>query len=53
MRHFPFAIGHRERDAWVRHMVEAARTSPASRADAQALIDYFDSASTMIINQPT
>jgi hemoglobin len=53
MRHFPFVIGHRERDAWVRHMVGAVQISPASTADAQALIDYFESASIMIINQPT
>lgn len=51
MRHFGFAIGPRERDAWVHHMVEAVRNSPASTADAEALITYFDSAATMMINQ--
>jgi hemoglobin len=53
MRHFRFPIGHRERDAWVGHMVEAVRSSDASTADAEALIAYFDSAATMLINQPT
>jgi hemoglobin len=53
MRHFRFAIGHRERDAWVRHMTNAVRNSPASATDANALISYFESAATMLINQPT
>ena len=52
MRHFPFAIGTRERDAWVRHMVEAVRQSDASAADREALIEYFDRAATAMINQP-
>ena len=53
MRHFRFSIGHQERDAWVRHMTEVVRNSPASTADADALIAYFESAATMLINQPT
>jgi hemoglobin len=52
MRHFRSAIGRRERDAWVDQMAEAVRNSPASTADAQALIAYFENAATMIINQP-
>ena len=53
MRHFRFAIGHRERDAWVHHMTNAVRNSPASAEDAEALVAYFESAATMLINQPT
>jgi hemoglobin len=53
MRHFRFPIGQWERNAWVGHMVEAVRASDASPADAEALISYFDSAATMLINQPT
>jgi hemoglobin len=53
MRHFRFPIGARERDAWVSHMVEAVRESPASAVDAAALTAYFDGAATMLINQPT
>ena len=52
MRHFRFAIGPRERDAWVRHMVAAVRASDASPDDAQALVDYFEGAATMLVNQP-
>lgn len=52
MRHFRFPISQRERNAWVRHMVEAVQASDASTADAEALISYFDSAATMLINQP-
>jgi hemoglobin len=53
MRHFPFPISQRERDAWVGHMVEAVQASDAAPAEAEALISYFDSAATMLINQPT
>jgi hemoglobin len=53
MRHFRFAIGPGERDAWVHHMTEAVKSIPASTADAEALIAYFESAATMLINQPT
>lgn len=53
MRHFRFPISQRERDAWVGHMVEAVQTSDACPADAEALISYFDSAATMLMNKPT
>ena len=53
MRHFQFAIGARERDAWVHHMLEAVRESAAAPADAQALVTYFEGAATMLINQPS
>ena len=52
MRHFRFAIGRRERDAWVGHMVASVRASDASPDDAQALTDYFEGAATMLVNQP-
>ena|ERR1700687_2194805 len=51
MRHVPFAIGQSERDAWFSHMRSAVESSEASPADAQALLDYFESASTSLINQ--
>jgi hemoglobin len=51
MRHFPFAIGTRERDAWVAHMTaaldEATIPEPA-RAEMQR---YFEDAATFLINQ--
>jgi hemoglobin len=52
MRHIPFPIGQAERDAWLAHMRAALEASSASRTDAQALLDYFDSASTSLINRP-
>lgn len=51
MRHFPFRIGARERDAWMGHMRAAVETSDASDADRSALLGYFESASTSLINQ--
>ena len=51
MRHFPFAIGQAERDAWMRHMraaVEATELPPPVR---EALLDYFDRAATFLMNQ--
>jgi len=53
MRHFRFPIGTRERDAWVHHMIEAVRESPASPVDVEALVAYFQRAATMLINQPS
>ena len=51
MRHFAFAIGRRERDAWVRHMAVAVRESTIAPADADALMDYFESTATMVVNR--
>jgi hemoglobin len=50
-RHFPFAIGPRERAAWLQHMSEAVRASPASPSEAAALLAYFESASTKLVNR--
>src|SRR5713101_2055091 len=46
MRHVPFRIGQAEREAWLAHMRAAVESSHASTADAQALIDYFETAAT-------
>ena len=52
-RHLPFAIGQRERDAWVGHMLAAIDsvmiTEPA-RAQIRA---YFEDAATFLMNRPT
>jgi len=47
----PFPIGQAERNAWLAHMRLAVQQSPAEPADAQALLDYFESASTSLINR--
>jgi hemoglobin len=52
MRHFAFAIGPRERDAWVEHMTAAVRAGDAAPADAEELLTYFRDASTMLVNRP-
>ena len=51
MRHVPFAIGQRERDAWFQHMREVVLASDASADDVATLLDYFDKASTFMINK--
>jgi hemoglobin len=50
MRHVRFHIGLAERDAWLRHMRAAVEASHAALADMQALMDYFESAATSLIN---
>ena len=61
MRHFPFAIGWPERDAWMVHMT--ASLDAATIADGSgrplpdeirgAMFDHFDNAATHLINQPS
>jgi len=60
MRHFPFAIGQAERDAWMVHMT--ASLDVATFADGtgrrlpdeirDAMFDHFDNAATHLVNQP-
>lgn len=52
MRHQPFAIGQLERDAWLGHMRDAVDSLELNPAVRRALIDYFETASTAMINQP-
>lgn len=52
MRHAPFVIGRAERDAWMRHMRAAVESSGAGDEDRAALLDYFETASTSLMNQP-
>jgi hemoglobin len=52
MRHQPFAIGLRERDAWLGHMTAAVESLDLAHAVRGALLDYFENASTAMINQP-
>ena len=50
MRHQPFAIGRRERDAWLGHMTAAVDSLDLTPGVRKALLDYFDVASTAMIN---
>ncbi|GAC1314761.1 MAG: globin [Chloroflexota bacterium] len=52
MRHFPFAIGVPQRDAWLRHMLDAVDHSSASDKDRAALRAYFELSATSLINRP-
>ena len=52
MRHQPFAIGQAERDAWLGHMTAAVDSLELRPAVRKALIDYFETASTAMINRP-
>ena len=51
MRHAPFAIGARERDAWLRHMLGAVASSGAAPDEAAELRAYFRSAADFMINR--
>jgi hemoglobin len=52
LRHQPFVIGQRERDAWLSHMTAALESLELAPAVRFALLDYFETASTAMINQP-
>jgi hemoglobin len=52
LRHQPFAIGPAERDAWLRHMIAAVDSLALAPQVRQTLLDYFDTASTAMINRP-
>ncbi len=52
LRHQPFAIGSRERDLWLGHMTAAVESLSLAPAVREALLDYFETASTAMINRP-
>jgi hemoglobin len=51
LRHRPFAIGQAERDAWLGHMTAAVHSLSLAPPLKKALLDYFEAASTGMINQ--
>jgi hemoglobin len=51
MRHVRFAIGARERAAWLARMTEAVRASGVDAAAQDELIRYFEGASRMLVNR--
>ncbi|HEY1455660.1 MAG TPA: globin [Candidatus Dormibacteraeota bacterium] len=51
MRHQPFAIGQAEREAWLRHMTAAVDSMEFAPAVRRALLDYFEAASTAMVNR--
>lgn len=50
MRHQPFTIGQQERDAWLGHMKAAVDSLELAPAVRKELDDYFEAASTAMIN---
>jgi hemoglobin len=50
MRHQPFVIGQRERDAWLVDMTAAVDSLDLTPNVRKALLDYFETASTAMIN---
>ena len=50
MRHFPFAIGQTERDAWLGHMLAALDEIDVAEPALSAMRDYFEYAATFMIN---
>ena len=50
MRHVHMVIGPAERDAWVRHMTAAVRSSDASPEIQARMLEYFEMAATHMIN---
>jgi hemoglobin len=52
MRHFPFSIGVEERDAWLRHMLDAVWSVPGAGAAERAELEaYFRSAADFLMNR--
>jgi hemoglobin len=52
LRHQPFDIGQAERDAWLGHMTAAVESLELAPPVRKALLDYFETASTAMINRP-
>lgn len=51
MRHVPFVIGARERDAWLLHMRAAVQSVPALRPWTDVLDQYFVDAAEFLVNK--
>jgi len=52
MRHQPFVIGARQRDAWYSHMEGAVRARGLDPPVEDVVLEYFDRAATAMINHP-
>jgi hemoglobin len=51
MRHLPFSIDRRARDAWVRRMTEALDEVGVPDAERADMLAYFERAATFLINR--
>ncbi len=52
MRHAPFAIGTRERDAWLSHVHTALDLTPELAPFAPLMRAYFENAANFMMNRP-
>jgi len=50
MRHAGFRVGSAERDAWLKHMTGAVTAAGLPVELESALLDYFTTASTHLLN---
>jgi hemoglobin len=51
MRHMPFVIGKKERDAWVRHMTAAVEELEIAEPYRGDMLKYFSDAATFLMNK--
>jgi hemoglobin len=51
MRHTPFPIGQRERDAWLAHMLAAIDEIGITEPARSAMRTYFEQAATAMVNR--
>jgi hemoglobin len=51
LRHLPFSIGRRERDAWVKQMLAALDESDMPEAVRNEMRSYFQDAATFLMNK--
>jgi len=51
LRHLPFHIGRRERDAWVKQMLAALDESGLPEAVHNEMCSYFEDAATFLMNK--
>jgi hemoglobin len=51
MRHMPFSIGRRERDAWMAHMRAAIDSIALDPQVREAFLEYFEMAATAMMNR--
>jgi hemoglobin len=52
MRHMPFAIGPRERDAWLGHMRDAVDSVELPAQVREDFLEYFEAAANAMMNRP-
>jgi hemoglobin len=50
MRHAPFVIGEREREAWLRQMTDAVRAQHLQPQIEARLLEYFEMAAAAMVN---